>query len=78
MEMESERRIRSVINSFLTFDDSNRLTWADTHRVAGFPAGVILNCCITAGLLPVREWFGAITWPCCNISKFTLINVDMD
>lgn len=42
-----------------------------TYLVAGFPCwwcccgcgwwgGLIMGCWITAGLLPVREWFGTI------------------
>lgn len=48
------------------------------YRVAGCPVGGILNCCITAGLLPVREWFGVIIWLCYNKKKHIKINGHFD
>lgn len=32
------------------------------YLVAGFPEGILFNCCIISGLLPVREWFGVKFW----------------
>lgn len=39
----------------------------ESHLVAGFPAACCAKrgCCITAGLLPVLEWFGVIAVAVC-------------
>lgn len=46
-----------------------QIIWT-THLVAGFPVWTGTCCWITAGLLPVREWFGKLEFICWKMNHF--------